>query len=88
MLVNAVDVWAIENNKRGIDTPIIVDLIPYLHRASRLRYYMQQGNCIDPLGNHYIIPNVDGLPVLSRATFNYFEGVVPPEFWIPFPIAP
>lgn len=86
-LVAAVDQWAIENNKRGADVPTVVDLIPYLHRASRLRYYMQQGNCVDPLGNPYSIATVDALPALSRATFDYFADVVPAEFWIPFPIA-
>lgn len=87
MLAGAMDTWAIENNKPGTAVPTNADLAPYLHRTSRLRYYMQQGNCVDPLGNPYSITTVDALPVLSRATFDYFADVVPPEFWIPFPIA-
>lgn len=84
----AVDQWAIENNKAPGSQPTIEDIRVYLHRATRLRYWMDRGICKDSLGNPITIPTTDGLPVLSRASFAHFIGVVSENFWIPFPIAP
>lgn len=86
LLVGAVDQWAIEWNKPRGAQPTIADLAPYIHRATRLRYWMDQGKCQDSLGNPIVIPAVDGMPVLSKATYDYFSGVVTEDFWIPFPV--
>jgi hypothetical protein len=83
----AVDQWAVENNKPQGVQPTAEDIRLYVHRATRLRYWLDQGICKDSLGNPIVIPTTDGLPVLSRATFQHFAGVVPADFWIPFPVA-
>ncbi len=86
MISTAVDQFAIENNHPPGTVVSTTDLIPYLPRASRIRYFMERGRCQDQLGNFIKIPNVDGLPALSQETFDYFSSVVPVDFWIPFPI--
>lgn len=83
----AVDQWAVENNKGHGAQPTLEDIRVYVSRATRLRYWMDQGICKDSLGNPLTVPPVDGLPVLSRATFQHFVGVVANDFWIPFPVA-
>lgn len=83
----AVDQWAVENNKPQGALPTVEDIRGYIHRATRLRYWMDRGECKDSLGNPIAIPATDTLPVLSRASFQHFTGVVAPDFWIPFPVA-
>jgi hypothetical protein len=87
LVTAAVDQWAIENNKPQGSQPTPADIRVYIHRATRLRFWMDQGLCKDSLGNPISIPTTDSLPVLSRASFEHFTGVVPSDFWIPFPVA-
>lgn len=86
LLSAAVDQWAIETNKRPGTQPTIADIAVYVSNSSRFGYFMNRGICQDTLGNPIQIPAVDELPVVPKASFEFFNGIVTEDFFIPFPI--
>jgi hypothetical protein len=82
----ATDQWAIENNKKAGEQPTTKDLAAYLKIGTRLYDELSQGRCNDRFGNPMILPPVDGLPGISKKTFERLSAVAPKEFWQPFRI--
>lgn len=80
---SAIDQWAIENNKRGGTTLGWAEVQLYLKKGTRLQ---RTGASVfgDVYGPRFIVDNV---PVIPAATWKAFDGVVPWNFFKPFPIA-
>src|SRR4051812_50229107 len=79
----AVDQYAIENNKKKDDACVWADVQKYLKNGTRL--YTSGGN--DIIGNAFVVPAVDTMPVVPAATFTALSDVAPRDFWGPY-IAP
>jgi len=82
----AMDLWAIEHNKKPGDLPKPEDLVPYFKAGTRLHECAERGLIFDSLGNPIVIPSVGTRPSVSSQTFNALSTVAPVDFWKPYTI--
>jgi prepilin-type N-terminal cleavage/methylation domain-containing protein len=98
ILNDAVDQYAIDNNKGTGDAFTWLDLQPYVKQGSSLyNAFDPSGERVnDLLGNPFCtnaqvdIPNVPNgaCVVVNLATFNALSDVAPSDFWSPYGIQP
>lgn len=80
LLDNALDLYAIENNKMSGAAANFSDLKVYLKKGS---IFYTTGK--DILGNDYGPTfSVDSIPKVPTATFNALSDVAPTTFWSPY----
>ena len=79
VLDNALDEYAIENNKLTGMHPAFSDLKPYL-KASSVLY----NTGADILGNAYTPFTVDSIVKVPTATYTALSDVAPVSFWSPY----
>ena len=77
---NAIDLYAIENNKTNGNSIAWTDIQAYIKTGTRL--YTSGGN--DILGNAFTIPTVENSPKVATNTFNALSDVAPGAFWSPY----
>ena len=80
MIDEAIDQYALENNKSGGTAVNWTDVRNYLKTGSRLE--TSGGN--DIIGGVFIIPTVDSIPKVPTSTFNSLSTIAPASFWSPF----
>ena len=80
MIDEAIDQYALENNKSGGTAVNWTDVRNYLKTGSRLE--TSGGN--DIIGGAFIIPTVDTIPKVPTSTFNSLSTIAPASFWSPF----
>jgi prepilin-type N-terminal cleavage/methylation domain-containing protein len=76
----AIDQYAIENNKSGGSNVNWSDIQAYLKKGSVI--YNSGGS--DLLGNLYVGYSVDTIPKLRSTSFSKLSDVAPSDFWSPF----
>jgi len=79
LIDNAVDMYAIENNKKGGDPVNIADWTKYIKNGTNLN---RTG--ADLLGASYGPQTVDLIPKVSTSTYNSLSDVAPDPFWSPY----
>jgi type II secretory pathway pseudopilin PulG len=79
ILDNAMDLWALEHNKKSGDVAEFSDLSPYLKQQNKLNL-----SGADLFGRAYGPFSVDTGPKLAPATFTSLSDVAPPDFWSPY----
>jgi prepilin-type N-terminal cleavage/methylation domain-containing protein len=80
LIDNALDLYAIENNKMSGAAANFTDLKVYMKKGSML---YTTGK--DILGNDYGPTfSVDSIPKVPTTTFNALSDVAPPSFWSPY----
>lgn len=79
LIDNAVDMYAIENNKSTGNTVNVVDWTKYMKTGTNL--YLTGK---DILSNDYGVQTVDTIPKVSTTTFNALSDVAPSTFWSPY----
>jgi prepilin-type N-terminal cleavage/methylation domain-containing protein len=79
LIDNAVDMYAIENNKKGGDPVQIPDWTKYIKTGTNLN---RTG--ADLLGTPYGAQTVDLIPKVSNSTYNALSDVAPDPFWSPY----
>jgi len=80
IISQALDQYAIDNNKSGGTTVAWADIQNYLKTGTVL--YNSGGT--DLLSNAYIGFSVDSIPKLSDTTFGKLSDVAPSDFWSPY----
>ena len=80
MIDEAIDQYALENNKSGGANCNWTDVRRYLKTGSRL----EASGGTDIIGGTYIIPTVDTIPTVPGSTFTSLSTVAPASFWSPF----
>jgi prepilin-type N-terminal cleavage/methylation domain-containing protein len=79
LISDAIDQYAIENNKIGGNNPTFTDLKPYIKTKTRL---YNTGR--DILGNRYRSFTVDKYPRVPTNTKNALAEVADSTFWSPY----
>jgi prepilin-type N-terminal cleavage/methylation domain-containing protein len=79
LIDGAIDMYAIENNKKGGDTVLIADWTKYIKTGTNLH---RTGN--DILGASYGNQIVDSLPKVHASSYNSLSDVAPDPFWSPY----
>lgn len=79
LIDNAVDMYAIENNKSSGNTVLVTDWTKYLKVGTNL-YLTGQ----DILGNSYGNQIVDSIPKVPNSAFLALSDVAPASFWSPY----
>jgi len=79
LIDNAVDMYAIENNKSSGNTVLVTDWTKYLKVGTNL-YLTGQ----DILGNSYGNQIVDSIPKVPNSAFLALSDVAPAAFWSPY----
>jgi prepilin-type N-terminal cleavage/methylation domain-containing protein len=79
LIDNAVDMYAIENNKKGGDPVLIPDWTKYIKTGSNLN---RSG--ADIFGTSYGQQTVDMIPKVPTSTYNSLSDVAPDPFWSPY----
>jgi prepilin-type N-terminal cleavage/methylation domain-containing protein len=79
LIDNAVDMYAIENNKAGGASVPITEWTKYIKVGTNL---YRTGK--DILTNDYGPQTVDIIPKVNSATFNALSDVAPDPFWSPY----
>ena len=79
LIDGAVDMYAIENNKKGGDAVGIPDWTKYIKNGTSLN---RTG--ADILGTAYGAQTVDLIPKVSTSTYNALSDVAPDPFWSPY----
>lgn len=80
MLDNALDRWAVENNKQSGETATFTDIKPYLKNDTSL---WREGR--DVFGHEFGPTfSVDAPPKVPSATKSELSTVTPAEFWSPY----
>jgi prepilin-type N-terminal cleavage/methylation domain-containing protein len=97
-LDQAVDQYAIENNKSDDSPWYWPDVAPYIKNGTPLYNTSSAGQALDVLGNKIAsYPTVGGDPktvenntriFVPHETFQTLSDVAPSDFWSPFPIYP
>ena len=80
MIDDAVDQYAIENNKSGTASVAWTDVRNYLKTNSRI----ETSGGFDVIGNQIHIPRVDTQPKVPLNTYNSLSAVAPTSFWSPY----
>jgi prepilin-type N-terminal cleavage/methylation domain-containing protein len=80
IISQAIDQYAIDNNKGGGDDVAWNDIQKYVKTGTVL--YSSGGT--DLLSNAYIGFSVDALPKLSDTSFSKLSDVAPSDFWSPY----
>lgn len=79
LIDNAIDMYAIENNKAGGAPVPVVEWTKYMKRNTNL--YLTGK---DILSNDYGPQTVDTIPKVSTSTYNALSDVAPSTFWSPY----
>jgi len=79
LIDNAIDMYAIENNRAGGSAVAIADWTKYIKAGTNL---YRTGN--DLLGTAYGTQTVDLIPKVSLSTYNALSDVAPDPFWSPY----
>jgi prepilin-type N-terminal cleavage/methylation domain-containing protein len=79
LIDNAVDMYAIENNKAGGAPVLIPDWTKYMKVGTNL-YVTGR----DILTNQYGAQTVDLIPKVNTTTYNSLSDVAPDPFWSPY----
>jgi prepilin-type N-terminal cleavage/methylation domain-containing protein len=79
LIDGAVDMYAIENNKKGGDPVNIADWTKYMKVGSSLHR-----TAADILGASYGNQVVDTIPKVPTTTYNSLSDVAPDPFWSPY----
>jgi prepilin-type N-terminal cleavage/methylation domain-containing protein len=79
LIDNAVDMYAIENNKKGGDPVPVLDWTKYIKNGTNLN---RTG--ADLLGTSYGAQTVDIIPKVPTSTYNALSDVAPDPFWSPY----
>ena len=79
LIDNAVDMYAIENSKKGGDTVPVSEWTKYMKTGTGL---WRTGN--DILGTSYGDQTVDKVPRVPTSTYNALSDVAPDPFWSPY----
>jgi prepilin-type N-terminal cleavage/methylation domain-containing protein len=80
LIDNAIDQYAIENNKTNTSHPVWTDLKVYVKKGGAL---YNTGR--DILGNTYGPFTVDSLPAVPSISRNSLSDVADTSFWSPYP---
>ena len=80
LIDNAIDQYAIENNKSTGMNPVWTDLKLYVKRNGSL-----YNTGADLFGHSYGPFTVDSLPAVPPSTKSSLSDVVDPNFWSPYP---
>ena len=79
LIDNAVDMYAIENNKTSGNPVLVADWTKYMKVGTHL---YKTG--LDILGNSYGNQTVDSVPKVTTASYNALSDVAPDPFWSPY----
>ena len=79
VLDGALDLWALETNRKAGDIAQFSDLQPYLKQQNKLNL-----TGTDVFGQPYGPYSVDVGPKVAEFTFTALSDVAPPEFWSPY----
>ena len=79
VLDGALDLWALETNRKAGDIAQFSDLQPYLKQQNKLNL-----TGTDVFGQPYGPYSVDVGPKVADFTFTALSDVAPPEFWSPY----
>jgi len=80
LLDDAVEHYAIENNKGSGTNPTFADLKNYLKTGT----YLYSGSGVDLFGNDYGPFTVDSIPRVNPATVTILSDVIDVSFWSPY----
>jgi len=81
---NAIDQYAVENDKSPTAAVEWNDLKPFIKKGTRLA----EGNSTDVLGNYFIHGVIQDGVSISRASYENLQDIIPAEFWSPYGIQP
>jgi prepilin-type N-terminal cleavage/methylation domain-containing protein len=79
LIDNAVDMYAIENSKKGGDPVPVPEWTKYMKTGTGL---WRTGN--DIFGTSYGLQTVDTIPRVPTSTYNSLSDVAPDPFWSPY----
>ena len=75
----AKDQWALENHKKGTETPASADLAPYVKQGSKLQKELTEGAAKDELGTAITLNDVDHPPTLDGGSVTEFNKAIPAD---------
>ena len=83
LIDNAVDMYAIENNKSTGNTVNVADWTKYMKTGTNL-YVTGKDILGNAYGNATGQMSVDTIPKVNSATYNSLSDVAPDPFWSPY----
>jgi len=83
----AIDIWALEHNKKVGDLVTATDIATSLKPGSRLRESAEHGLIHDSLGNPITINPLGTRPSVSQQTIASLSNVASLDFWKPYTAA-